>query len=371
MEGGGRERDSEGEDQSMEPKRKKQFTISEVLQKLEETNKNVSDAAECIAKELCPFDVTDEEAMMLEDRAERLQQQTTKISKKLYKIQADFKARKFRKKPAMLEEKAFSSSQSSLFDSEPLHDALQEALQEAEDQKRGGQANRPTVYNKKPLAHEIAQKSRKRRVAAIRDLLEQAAREECGGITVTSLLGYLLHLENYNGGDRSIAATGWMIFCGETVKEKPEVTVEEAIWMIETGSISQLVWQEFRLRLLDRIRLPPVNSVRAENQKHRPTLMEYKHGVRASLVECLSLSLTERLQYIDVSGLDSAERQIFFTFSWGLDGSGDQRDYNQLSKTDFSTKQVTVLHCRALHCTALHCTSCKYHTGDECVPGTS
>ena len=256
---------------------------------------------------MCHFDVTNEKAMMVEDRVERLQKQTNNIGRKLRKIQADFKARKFRHKPAMLEEKGISSSQSSLFqsdDSEPLQD---------EQQDMQGQLCRPLTYNKKPLSHEMTKLSRRRQVSGIRDVLKLAALEE--GVTVSQLLGYLLHLDNYHLGDNKIATTGWKIFCGETVDEKPEVSINEAIWMIETGGISQKVWQEFRLKLLDRIKLPPVNLVRAENQRHRPALTEYKHGVQASLVECLSLSLTDRLQYIDVSGLDNAQRQIFFSFN--------------------------------------------------------
>ena len=116
-----------------------------------------------------------------------------------------------------MEKKAISSSQSSLFDSEPFQEAFQEALQDEQEPKQGGLENLPKVYNKKPLTHKTAQKTRSRRVANVRKLLEQAASEEGGGISVTTLLSYLLHLENYHGGDRCVAATGWRIFCGETI----------------------------------------------------------------------------------------------------------------------------------------------------------
>ena len=98
--------------------------------------------------------------------------------------------------------------------------------------------------------------------------------------------------------------------------------------MIEIGRISQVVWQEIRLRLLDRIKLPPVNYVRAENQLHRPHLSEYQHGVKASLIQCLSLTLSERLQLIDISSLDAPNLKVFYKFSWGLDGSGDHSNYH-------------------------------------------
>ena len=104
--------------------------------------------------------------------------------------------------------------------------------------------------------------------------------------------------------------------------------------------MSQAVWQEVRLRLIDRIWLPPVNRVTEENQLHRPDLREYMDRVKASLGQCLSLTLTERLQFLDLSGLDPASLQLAFSFNWGLDGSGDHKNYHQLSKVDYTTKQV-------------------------------
>ena len=80
--------------------------------------------------------------------------------------------------------------------------------------------------------------------------------------------------------------------------------------------------------------------LREENKKHRPQLMDYKQGVLGSLVQCISLTLTERLRVLDLSGLDPTSLRVSFSFTWGLDGSGDHSDYNQLSKCDFSTKQV-------------------------------
>ena len=251
-------------------------TKSEILQKLEENDYKVKEVASEIAKEMCPFDVNDKEAMQTEDRLERLERSTKNLAANIYKVKSDFKQRKFRHNPALLEEKGVSSSQSSIFqsdDSEPI------VASQCQEDQRG-------PYRKKPLNQMMTQFSRRRRVSGLRDILEQAALDE--GVSVSQLLGYLLHLESYHLGDRSMAATGWRIFSGENTFDKPDISVEEAIWMIETGGINQLVWQEFRLRLLQRIKLPPLYTIRAENQKHRPTLTEYRHGVKASLVECLS-----------------------------------------------------------------------------------
>ena len=72
--------------------------------------------------------------------------------------------------------------------------------------------------------------------------------------------------------------------------------------------------------------------VREENKKHRPDLQEYNHGVLASLPNCISLTLTERIQLLDLSGLQPDNLSVTFSFTWGLDGSGDHSDYAQLSK---------------------------------------
>ena len=75
---------------------------------------------------------------------------------------------------------------------------------------------------------------------------------------------------------------------------------------------SQALYLEVRLRFLDRFVLPPVMKIVAENKLHRPALAEYKNGVKAPLVSCLSLTLTDRLRVVDLSSLNtvSVESQV-------------------------------------------------------------
>ena len=60
----------------------------------------------------------------------------------------------------------------------------------------------------------------------------------------------------------------------------------------------------------------------------------------ALLETCLSLTITDRLEYIDIIGINEEESHITFKFTWGLDGSGDYSNYHQLSKIGYTTKQV-------------------------------
>ena len=322
------------EDSTDKPKRKKFYTRSEILLKLDEHENNVKRAAEAIGEELCPFDVNDEEAMDMEDRYGRLDATTKKLACKINKVRKELKDRKYRFQPEKMEETVISTSQYSVFQSDDS-----ESVGGSQDQLQ--EAARPSAYSLQPLNHSMAQRSRRRRVAEIRESVEQAAFQQ--GVTVSELLGYLLHLENFMT-EKSLAAVGWRIFCGENLFNKPDISIEEAIWMIETGGISQLVWQEFRLRLLGRITLPPVQQVREENKLHRPNLQEYKHGVKASLVQSLKLTLTDRLSHINLSSLNQDTLQVAFKISWGLDGSGDHSNYHQLSKVGYTTKQVMPMH---------------------------
>ena len=132
--------------------------------------------------------------------------------------------------------------------------------------------------------------------------LVQWSKEE--GVTVSELLGYLLYLDNYHTGDRGLSAVGWKVFSGEKLCDRHEATLEEAQWMIERGALSQAVYLEMRLRFLDRFILPAVMHVTTEARRHRPSLTEYRHGVKAPLIQCLSLTLLERLQKMDLSKLN-------------------------------------------------------------------
>ena len=154
-----------------------------------------------------------------------------------------------------------------------------------------------------------------------------------------TLPGFLLHLENWFV-DKDVAALGWGLFTGGELFKKPEASVTEATWMVEKGSLSKSVYQEYRMRFADRMTFPPVNHVRRDKQLYRPPLTEYMHGVRAPLLTCLTLTLADRLTYIDFSSLDQSSLSYSFKMCWGLDGSGDHKSYHQLSKTKFTTKQV-------------------------------
>ena len=100
---------------STEKKRKKYYTKNEVINMLKEKENVVKSVSEEICEQLAPFDVTDEEAMEVDDRMERLKNTATKLENKIRKLQKNYRERKFRHDPEKLEEKEISCSQYSIF----------------------------------------------------------------------------------------------------------------------------------------------------------------------------------------------------------------------------------------------------------------
>ena len=67
------------ENPSPEAKRKKVFSRIEIEKRLKENDQKVKDVAEDIVKEMCPFDLNDEDTVMMEDRLERLKKTTENL----------------------------------------------------------------------------------------------------------------------------------------------------------------------------------------------------------------------------------------------------------------------------------------------------
>ena len=195
------------------------------------------------------------------------------LTARVSRLSADYKSRKFRKNKQLLEEKEFSCSQFSVLqsgDSESLVGS-QDMFDGSESEKEE-ESKRPTAYKKRPLNSQMNHKSRNRRVVEKREVISQWAENE--GVSVSKLLGYLLYLENYHSGDRSLADAGWRIFSGDQLAAKLETSLEEALWLIERACLSQSLYLEIRLRFLDRFVLPAVMHIVKESKLKRPPLTQ-------------------------------------------------------------------------------------------------
>ena len=162
------------------------------------------------------------------------------------------------------------------------------------------------------------------------------------GITVKQLCGLFIHLEYYQI-DRQLANLGSSLFFDRDPSLlKHEVSLDEAIWLMERGHLSEAVYQEVRLRFLDRIKFPPLYKVAQISQERRPVIQEFHNGVKLNLQDALKSTLLENLQATNFSETvkDIANPQVVFSFNHGLDGSGQHKNYNQMDKRHFTTENI-------------------------------
>ena len=108
------------------PTRKRRFTKGEALELLKEKEQDFEKVVGEICKELAPFDVSDEEEMMVRDRLERMAKTASKGDKKIRHLKNAHKERKFKHHPEKLEETLVSCSQSSIFQTDDSESFSQE-----------------------------------------------------------------------------------------------------------------------------------------------------------------------------------------------------------------------------------------------------
>ena len=161
---------------------------------------------------------------------------------------------------------------------------------------------------------------------------EWAVEEKC---TTTQLLGYFTYLENYNQ-DKATAKIGEGIFNGTWNKEQGKVSVLEGLLIKETFQIGYHKWIQLRRILMDSVELPPSYLLSMKAKMMSPDFAEFQHGIRANLESCIRITLQEHL----LSVKKDFGSNITFKLNYGIDGAGKHQDYDQKSKSHFSTSNV-------------------------------
>ena len=72
---------------------------------MKDNNFKIKEVCDNICEELCPFDISDEESLLIEDRLERLEKVSRTLTAKVSRVSKAFKEKKFRRHPEQLKEK--------------------------------------------------------------------------------------------------------------------------------------------------------------------------------------------------------------------------------------------------------------------------
>ena len=161
---------------------------------LEKQENDVRKAAKDVQEDLCPFDLSDEDAVQMEERSQRIERVLELVQKKVRRLKQQVKDRKFRHNPEGLMEKVVSCSQYSLLHLKRWRVRVRVILEQ--QTKRGMLISSRDLVSTEP-SHLIRMcyKTRRKRVCDKRKILSQWAQEE--GVSEIKLLGYLMYLETF------------------------------------------------------------------------------------------------------------------------------------------------------------------------------
>ncbi len=326
--------EADGYAESGKSAKKRRWTANELLQLVQKHEKDYQKVAEEVTNSMLPDEG-------IEDTTDALDKLTTTIQSirnKIMHLHKQKKKRKFRHRAGELDSTFISASQHSIFGSEKheVEDegpfSSQEMLEELEDLPQ----STPKEHDRKPLTDlTLTRKHRLERVKKYRETLIQWSKEQ--RCSVTELCGFFIQVANYLN-DRSMAKIGWNIFISNMPHQRgtcQESSVYEAMWILSRLKLSHRMYTELRIRFLDRIVLPPIHVVAEKSVLMQPVTKEYKKGVLANLPNCLRMTISEQLSLLNEEEIGEI---VHFSFSYGFDGSGDQKDYHQ--KKDHSTSHI-------------------------------
>ena len=174
----------------------------------------------------------------------------------------------------------------------------------------------------------------KERTESILKHIKEFVSNECPELSVTQVLGYLIHRENAQS-EKKIAQAGLKIF-NSTFQDTRSFDIQEAIALMHSLTLSKDQMRKMRIMLAAKnIYFPTSNELLEGRKKLRPVItsaldnrgvqVQYKEVVRMTLNSILSLVPTELLNKRAV---------LEMVFKDGCDGAGQQVVWNSTSMLD-------------------------------------
>ena len=153
---------------------------------------------------------------MSEKDEKRLLFEVDNLARKIRQVVSDHKARKFRYKPELLEDNLATFSQNSFVSRIREGDEIdEESSMEVEEEEETKEVIKQKVY-RKDLNKLVDTDIMKRRTDEILNTVREEAIRQ--GVTTTELLAYLMHRENYPGGEGT-ATRSWPTRCRTCSRE--------------------------------------------------------------------------------------------------------------------------------------------------------
>ena len=201
-----------------------------------------------------------------------------------------------------------------------------------------GHRPQPPVAEKKQRKSfvNLGERMRKERTQGLLDYIQEYTAKECPELSVTQLLGYLIHRVNIQS-EKKTARVGYELF-SSNVNDIHSFEVNEAVALMHSLTLSRDQMRKMRHILAAKgIYFPTSNELLEGRKKLRPTIspvldergvqVQYKDLVKMTIESIISLIPTKILE-------DKCKGVLEMVFKDGGDGAGQQVVWNSTSMLD-------------------------------------
>lgn len=306
--------------------RKRKWSRGEILKVLKDVEGSLEQAANIIFEAMSPEERYDQETKSQIDKVTKV---AGTVKSRIAYIQQCNKDRKFKNEPSVLDEPYLDASQYSVFDEKKHSQNLEVDPLGLEEESSLGSFSQeliqsltthegPKKMQKKPLTDStLTNETLRRRVQEYRLKFREWASEQ--GCSMSELAGLILYLEHFNQ-DKDTSSIGcgcgWNLFRGKRSPDQTSMSLDEALWMLDSLGLSQAKYHELRQRLGERLILPPLYTIQQAGKDMMPKFQTFKRGILADLSSCLEKTLTEELSFINPSDISPT---VEFSLFYGLD----------------------------------------------------
>ena len=179
----------------------------------------------------------------------------------------------------------------------------------------------------------LGQRMKKERTDSLLQHIEDFVEKECPELSVTQLLGYLIHRVNIQS-EKKVAKVGHDIFTS-SFDELDSFSLDEAIALMHSLTLSKEQMRKVRNILVTKgVHFPTTNELLEGRKKLRPVISPIldNRGVEVQYKEVVKMTIESILTLVPTDSLVSGDLEMIFKD--GCDGAGQQAVWNAKSMVD-------------------------------------
>ena len=212
---------------------------------------------------------------------------------------------------------------------------LEKASKEMRDFQRKSPLPADSSKKRRKSFVSLGSRMQKERTESLLQHINKFVDQEFPELTVTHLLGYLIHRVNIQS-DKKIARVGYEIFKSSIIDTK-SFEVEEAIAIMHSLTLSRDQMRKMRNILAGKgIYFPTSNELLEGRKKLRPVISPVlnNRGVQVQYLDLVKMTISSIISLVPTEKKEQKEGCLEMVFKDGGDGAGQQVVWNSTSMVD-------------------------------------